>query len=160
MLCWWLCPPAKGISGQPVWKSWPQLSRQILKKSLKLNRWQRSANSSCKVSLFFDAFRRLLRGVLQFNTKHLYLWAIVSRYKGTNDHKGLVGPTNRNRLNCENLKFFGGKAGEFIWGTRFWFSFFVTHDTQQVTKCEYNSSWCLSGCHRCLFRCLHCLLQQ
>ena len=43
---------------------------------------------------------------------------------------------------------------------RFRFSFFVTHVTQQVTKRKYNSSWCLSGCHRCLYRCLDCLLQQ
>ena len=54
-------------------------------------------------------------------------------------------------------KIFWGKVGEFIWGPRFWFSFFVT---QQVTKRKYNSSRCLSGCHRCPFRCLYCLLQQ
>ena len=41
---------------------------------------------------------------------------------------------------AENLKIFWGKVGEFIWGPRFWFSFFVT---QQVTKRKYNSSWCL-----------------
>ena len=61
---------------------------------------------------------------------------------------------------AENLKIFWGKVGEFIWGPRFWFSFFVTHVTQQVTKRKYNSSWCLSECHRCLFWCLHCLLQR
>ena len=38
---------------------------------------------------------------------------------------------------AENLKIFWGKVGEFIWGPRFWFSFFVT---QQVTKRKYNSS--------------------
>ena len=30
----------------------------------------------------------------------------------------------------------------------------------QVTKRKYNSSWYFSECHRCLFRCLHCLIQQ
>ena len=38
---------------------------------------------------------------------------------------------------AEHLKIFWGKVGEFIWGPRFWFSFFVT---QQVTKRKYNSS--------------------
>ena len=38
---------------------------------------------------------------------------------------------------AENVNIFWGKVGEFIWGPRFWFSFFVT---QQVTKRKYNSS--------------------
>ena len=36
---------------------------------------------------------------------------------------------------AENVNIFWGKVGEFIWGPRFWFSFFVT---QQVTKRKYN----------------------
>ena len=35
---------------------------------------------------------------------------------------------------------------EFIWRLQFWFSFFVKRVTQKVTKCKFNSSWCLSGC--------------
>ena len=41
---------------------------------------------------------------------------------------------------AKNLKILWGKVGEFIWGPRFWFPFFVTHVTQQVTKRKYKSS--------------------
>ena len=46
---------------------------------------------------------------------------------------------------AENLKIFWGKVGEFIWGPRFWFSFFVT---QQVTKRKHNSFRYVSGSKR------------
>ena len=43
---------------------------------------------------------------------------MVSGYTGTNDHKGLAGPTNRTGEVAKNLKIFWGKVGEFIWGPR------------------------------------------
>ena len=63
---------------------------------------------------------KLLQGALQVNTKRLYLEAIVYRaIAGANDHKGLAGPTTRNRQSCENLKIyvenFLGKMRNIFW---------------------------------------------
>ena len=43
---------------------------------------QHSANSSCKTSLFFEAFRLTVTGVLQVNAKRLYLKAILWLLRG------------------------------------------------------------------------------
>ena len=60
------------------------LSFRVKKKYIfeNLTSEQRSANSSCKTSLFFEAFRLTVTGVLQVNAKRLYLKAILWLLRG------------------------------------------------------------------------------
>ena len=121
-------------------------------------------NSSCKISLFSDTFRLTVLDFFgEFNNLTLNTCIYkpqLAAIRGPMTIKAWPDLRIRTGEVAKNLNFFSGKVGEFIWGPRFWSSFFVPHFTQQVTKRKYNSSWCLSGCHRWLFRCLHCLSQQ
>ena len=48
---------------------------------------------------------------------------LLAANAGANDHKGLAGPTSRNRQSCENLKIsfenFLGKVRDIFWVPRF-----------------------------------------
>ena len=44
---------------------------------------------------------------------------LLTAIAGANDHKGLAGPTSRNKQSCNNLIFFLGKVRDIFWELRF-----------------------------------------
>ena len=69
-----------------------------------------------KTSLFFDAFRlTVVNFFREFYklTLNAYIYKpLLAAIAGANDHKGLAGPTSRNKQSCDNLNFFFFTQGE------------------------------------------------